>query len=875
MLVPTSQAAAQPAAGRSPGPVLGFYDGPSPPADVLTWFDEVVVDANIDDATLAALRKAGTAVLARVSRGSLARAKKPPSTVVAELLTRGFSGFLFDARVAAFAPTIETLVFEAQRRAPASRRYLWGRPERLPALGSALSGFVTDGIFTAGLPPEGQSQAPVMLHDLDGVRRLAELVEIQRGYRFPFIVLERVPLGQKEQARGIARTLAGRGFVPWVTVGNASLGTGLREAIPRRILAVYDGDEEADLASTQVHRLAALPLEHLGYALDYFDVRQGLPPADISGRYAGIVSWFGDDDMLAPRAYENWLAQQMDRGVRVAFMGRLGFAASPTFVARLGIVETSRKVASPVTITNAGQMAGFETRPLPLSRGLPNWRTRTGEAHIQIRDAQQHTVTPVVTGYWGGLAFDPYVIDPGHRSQKRWIIDPFVFFTLALGLEPIPAPDFTTENGRRLLFIHIDGDGFPSRAEMPGRAFSGEIIRRDFLEKYPFPTTVSIIEGETAKVGVYPDLSPDLEGIARGLFRIPNVEVASHSFSHPFDWIAAARGETGRLRDSTDLVYMAIPNYKYDPKREVDGSIRYINETLAPKDKPAKVFLWSGAAMPGPDALARSEALGLANMNGGNCELPLDQPVLAHVPSVGRYVDGMLHVYAQAQNENVYTNEWRGPFYGFRDVIRMFRFTEAPRRLKPINIYYHFYSGTKPAGITALDEVYQYALEQESHPTLVSEMTERIRGFLSAELARRIDGTWEMRNLGALRSLRLDRRLGWPDPARSQGVAGVREDAPGRFVNLASGSQVVLALGSDPPEEPHLLWANAALVSWSVDRHRVRFRLKGHVDVSLEIGGCSASGSARGGRIRRGSAPGTTRIDFRSRDTQEVSLSCR
>ena len=47
------------------------------------------------------------------------------------------------------------------------------------------------------------------------------------------------------------------------------------------------------------------------------------------------------------------------------------------------------------------------------------------------------------------------------------MLDPFRFLQAALRLPPMPAPDVTTDNGRRSLLIHVDGDGFASRAEIP------------------------------------------------------------------------------------------------------------------------------------------------------------------------------------------------------------------------------------------------------------------------------------------------------------------------------------------------------------------------------------------------------------------------
>jgi hypothetical protein len=63
----------------------------------------------------------------------------------------------------------------------------------------------------------------------------------------------------------------------------------------------------------------------------------------------------------------------------------------------------------------------------------------------------------------------------------------------------IPAPDITTENGRRLFFSHIDGDGFPSLAEFPGSPPAAEVLLKEILEKYRVPTTVSVIEAEVPR----------------------------------------------------------------------------------------------------------------------------------------------------------------------------------------------------------------------------------------------------------------------------------------------------------------------------------------------------------------------------------------
>jgi hypothetical protein len=44
-----------------------------------------------------------------------------------------------------------------------------------------------------------------------------------------------------------------------------------------------------------------------------------------------------------------------------------------------------------------------------------------------------------------------------------------------------------------------------------------------------------VIEAEVAPHGLHPQLSPRLEAIARQMFRLPHVEIASHT-AHPFVW---------------------------------------------------------------------------------------------------------------------------------------------------------------------------------------------------------------------------------------------------------------------------------------------------------------------------------------------------
>ncbi len=245
---------------------------------------------------------------------------------------------------------------------------------------------------------------------------------------------------------------------------------------------------------------------------------------------------------------------------------------------------------------------GFEAAATPRARERPAWDAPRLTRHLEITDARGRRFVAVAHGDWGGLALAPYVIEEGVQGRHRWIVDPFRFLAGALALPPIPVPDPTTANGRRVMEIHVDGDGFVSVAELPDRPFAGEVIRRDVLARYGFPTTVSIIEGEIGPTGLYPDKSAALEEIARRIFARPEVEIASHSYSHPFDWLraegSAPPADERDGDDPRDGDRLAIPGYTYSLEREIDGSIAYINNRLAPTGKTARVFLWSGDALP-------------------------------------------------------------------------------------------------------------------------------------------------------------------------------------------------------------------------------------------------------------------------------------
>jgi len=154
-------------------------------------------------------------------------------------------------------------------------------------------------------------------------------------------------------------------------------------------------------------------------------------------------------------------------------------------------------------------------------------------------------------------------------------------------------------------------------------------------------------------------------------------------------------------------------------------------------------------------------------------------------------------------------------------------------------------------------------------------------------LAKRLDGSWVLRGFGALTTVRIPAALGWPDLDRSSGVVGVRDLAQGRYVALAPGGAAVLALGAQPPAGPYLAASNAAVVSFRRQGNAARLRLRGHVPVEADIGGCAGAIAVRRAAppefmqasAVKSRAPGNVTVKghnlrFAESDTGEIDVVC-
>ncbi|MSM38414.1 MAG: hypothetical protein GJT30_02145 [Geobacter sp.] len=771
--------------------------------------------------------------------------------VMAPLWEKGYRGFFLDTldsyqRAAGgieerqrMEDGLAATIYAIRKRFPGAKLILNRGFEIFDRVRGEVMAVAAESLFQRFDPVSGTYGA-VSEEDREWLK--GQLAHIQKA-GVPVIAIDYVPPDKRELARETAAKLSELGYIPWVADSDlSSLGVGAVEVVPRSILGIYDG-LEGDMAYTRLHRFAQMPLNHLGYRLELHNLREPLPKGILAGRYAGVVVWPLSGAPGEQLELRSWVLERFKEQVPVAFLDSFGFTLAD-LPDPFGLQTGGQPVTGSGTlqVVSRDPIIGFESPPLPQQDAFVQLRLRKGRSLLKVSRGPAESDLAAITP-WGGYALTPFALAIPLGEQFSWVVDPFAFFRTALRLPQFPVPDTTTENGSRLMLVHVDGDGFDSMAEWPGGKGAADELRTRILERYRVPTTVSVITGMMEKDGLYPKgKAADLVRQARQIFRLPWVEAASHSFSHPFVWPGRTRIEP---REEAAMHNLPIAGYTMDLEREIAGSLRFIDDNLLPTGKKARLFFWTGDCTPDAEAVAATYRAGVGNMNGGSTLINESDRSLTAVAPLGIYRNGVFQVYAPNQNENVYTNLWQGPFYGYRRAIETFRLTDSPRRLKPMDIYYHFYSATKPAALKALEAVYDWALTRDRLNIFVSEYVETVLDFNRTVVARDLSGGWLVRNSGALREFRIPSELGYPDLKQSRNVAGFADLNDSRYLHIGPGGEAHIVVATKKPVSPYLSTLGGHLIRFGTKGKDLRMKLSSHTPFSLTLANadrCSPAG---------------------------------
>ena len=640
----------------------------------------------------------------------------------------------------------------------------------------------------------------------------------------------------------------------------AAAGPGPGE-VPRRVLVLYDSQAGQSPRENLCFASFQMVLNHCGLIADYRDVdRRPLPDGRQMQPYAGVMTTFMADVTRDPVGFLGWLTAQGAAGRRLVILGSIGatidarsdpaLTRAVTRVYRhIGVdYHPDRTLQRPLIRYGAGHAdrAGFERSypalPPVYEKLVPVDPAVNVLMSLVRTDRPDSLSAAVAVGPGGGYALDGYLLwqDP-LTFRRQWYLDPFDFVTAAFGCQALPVPDTTTLNGLRIGFSHIDADGFSGPSRIAAKTRCAEVIRDRVLKRFAYPVSVSVITGEIDPSALG---NEELVALAREIFALPNVESASHSYSHPFYWDPEDLDEAAKYPHQYGI---PIPGYTHDRKAEIDGSVAYITRALAPPHKPCKLFFWSGNCLPTEADMARTAAIGVLNINGGDTLFDEVNDSYTSVAPVYRQVGRYYQFFTGQANENILTNLWTGPFYGFREIITTMERTGAPRRVAPVDIYYHFYSGEYPASIKAVETVYEWALRQDLARLFTSEYLSVAADWLRVEIARGGPARFTIRRYGQCRTVRLAADGPLPDLARSVNVLGFVSDPQGCYVSLAAADAAELVL-TDPAaaaaaarRRPHLRRASGWIDAFAVSDAGVRLVYRGHgQDGWIDLGGLPA-----------------------------------
>lgn len=607
------------------------------------------------------------------------------------------------------------------------------------------------------------------------------------------------------------------------------------EEVPRKIAVLYRSsqipDDVKDVFFHPFHVRAEIVLNHLGLEAQYIDADKPLPDPALPG-VLGIAAWLPAAAAFEdPRPACRWLEAAMRAGKRVALVGELGvynrgegghmFNECRSALRTLGVLGFGYHSVDGMSVTlttSSASFVGFERKPDPSERGtVPLVRLLPGAtAHVTLAFSDKPGVSqPVAITPRGGIALDPFWLYFNSEIEPhttRWVTDPFAFFEAAFGIRGELRPDVTTLNGRRVFLSQIDGDGFYNLSELDRHKLSGEIFMREILAKHPdIPFTIGLVAG-------YFDLRPyndtsSLE-VSRRILARPNVEPAVHGYAHPLVW------RTGK-------VAVSIPRYRMTVRQEIEGATELLETRVLPGKREIKMFLWTGDCLPGVDAFELLEKQGMLAMNGGGGRMDRSFPTYSSLFPLTRPVGRFRQVYTAAPNEEDFTAVWSERFYGYKDVLETFERTGSPRRVKPVDVYAHFYSAERYAALGALKTVLGWARAQQLVPVFASRYARSVRDFFAIGVSRSGPRRWRLVGGPDLRTVRFDGDPGWPDLAASKGVLGFKRELGSLYVFLDGSRERELVLSERERPAPRLEEASFEIEDWSVSRGAVTFKRRG------------------------------------------------
>ncbi len=542
---------------------------------------------------------------------------------------------------------------------------------------------------------------------------------------------------------------------------------------PREVICLWSSKESGSISDNPASLALEFPLQLLGMRTRLIDIdTQTLPPASEliqDNKVRAVATLFFSESLVNHQKLFRWLNSLAQTRLKWIAFGSFGFLSQipaanlNEFFLRWG-AEYQHFETKPFglkVIKNQAAVLDFE-------RKSPEWvddfvtlrvRAHAGETLLAMgspKGAQESILFSQIAHSAKNFswAYGNFGLFSDVGSERRqWVVNPILFLQRALGLpKEMIVPDVSVLNGRRIAFLHTDGDGFSSEAhfEKQPEPLSGEVIRDEILLRNPdIPFGVSFIASEVLSRHLGNERT---ESIVKSFGNLKNVEFATHTFFHPLNWM---RGTTSFDDGSREKIDLEI---------EILKSRSAIAKLLQKKESEVETIYWSGGCVPGERAMRMTKAAGLYNLNGGDSRFDTVFPSLAFLAPLGRPWASGFQVFSGNANDFIYTDGFTKNYRGFESVIQTYENTglNSPLgfTLKPANAYFHFYSGERPQSLLALKNIIRWFKAHSEEIALVPPTTyiRAVEGFLETDFYHELGkpNTLEIRNVGNVADFRLE-----------------------------------------------------------------------------------------------------------------------
>ena len=674
-----------------------------------------------------------------------------------------------------------------------------------------------------------------------------------------------------QKADHIINKIKRKGMIPYISNRDLDIyGKSSKTAVKREIFTLID-ESSLDRTVLEAHQYGAVVLEYLGYKQKLYDINKGgLPDIKYLRHYKGVLIWLRNYTKHEA-AFIAWLQKLKDNNIKVVFMSNFGLDIYSDKMSFLGLTfDKMSKGMRKKRVLHKDSMVGYEIAP-PMYNSDRLVSLKKGKKLLTFEYNNKKTSTPAAITPWGAyMVGDAYITEID--GKNLWIVNPFKFFIKALRLEKLPVADVTTENGKRVFFTHVDGDGLANRVEGDFGKYSGDVILNKILKVYKIPHSISIIGSDVDRNGPFGKLYDELLPIVEAIYAQNNVEGATHTYTHTFFW--------GKIKhDNLDPRYrLKVKGYRYSLFNELVKPLRVINSQYYPEGKtpPAHTVFWSGDCAPRVNALSILYRYKLLAINGGDTTIMQTAPWLSGIAPLGLQRDGYTQIYTGAQNENVFTNDWLGPFWGFKRVTQTFKLTNSPRRFKPIDIYYHLYSGSKQASLEALKYVFDWALKQDIIPMYTSRYIPKVMDFYEYSLASDDKKTWVFYGLESLNTIRIEEKNSGVDLDKSKTVVGIKHFQTHTYLSLSHAKKHIITLDKKKyKEHSYMVSSNGLLLNYERDDKTHTYNFDAYIPLKMEFHiarGCSVTTNPKADMVTKN---GESRyFSYKTNKHAEVKITC-